>query len=78
VQPTAPDDVTDPLPSTAYVPLEQDAHTVAPVLATYVPDEQAVHTDAPAPEYVPAAQFVHVTDEDAPVAAEYVPAGQFE
>jgi len=36
----------------------------------YWPPAQAVQTDAPAAEYVPAAQFVQVAEDVAPVAAE--------
>ncbi len=40
----------------------------------YVPAAQVVQTEAPAPEDVPALQSMHVDDEFAPTADEYLPA----
>ena len=57
------------------VPATKVVHVLAPTLAR-LPASQPWHVTAPAVlKYLPAGQFKHVFTDEAPVAAEYVPAG---
>ena len=57
-----------------YVPAAQSVHTAVPVASAYDPPGQGMQTVEPATEYCPNAQPLHVTEEVAPTAVEYVPA----
>ena len=49
-------------------------HATVAEASEYVPAKQLVQTEDPAHEYVPALQSMHVDDEFAPTADEYLPA----
>jgi hypothetical protein len=77
-QPAGHKQSTDPA-APLYRPAGQGAQadaSAAPAAAPYVPTAQPVGAPEPAGQKKPAVQFPHTVREDAPVAAENVPAGQ--
>jgi hypothetical protein len=72
--PAAAADGQEQLPEhdTVAVPIAVAGAT--PEASEYVPAKQLVQLEVPANEYVPALQSMHVDDESAPTADEYLPA----